>query len=728
MEMMSEREELSFKIDNKTIIRLLGNQNFSNKNTAILELIKNAYDASANNLEIIFDKDKITFIDDGEGMSEETIRHYWMVVGKSSKSEQYAVENHGKSRILTGSMGVGRFALSRLGDEVVVYSKKKKFPSVEWSTDWNNNFLDSPVQDAGQRTKITISKLKDSWNKDDFEKLTTYLSKVCRQNDMNITVCYHKSNEEIVKTIKNYYPEPELGINCLEIIYIRYNSENMVLTCEIKSDEFKEEAQDLCTLNIHQYNPKIEIFNEMLKEYKGRETELEKYLHGIGDFEATLCFAMNPTSRDVERFLYKYPDFKKNHEGVVLYRNAFSINSVDGSTDWLEFGKRSRSSPAAATHATGKWRVRENQIFGWINIDRNANKNIKELANRQDIEKDDFFILFKNIIILGISEFERYRQGLIRQINKKNENLESATVKNQSLLDNFIENKINLKTLSNEDSDKIVATIRAIKANNEDYIQKIKDMEKAHGYETRLLNLLATIGMKAASIGHELGNCRNRIEGASYLIENVLKKEKMWDTLCEDRLRHIFSTDVPGMLQALRNDVKPIIKFAETMSRNIKKSSFESEQNPIKPSLCEVVKQWKSDYDYVEIVLDCNEDLSFYHSYDVIKTIFDNLILNSIQQAEFSRNVLIKIKCVLEDDAIIFDYSDNGPGLPQVYRMNPLRILEPHETSRKDGHGLGMWIVNTTIRATGGKIQSIYPGNGFKIEFRLGSNYDNRTY
>lgn len=725
---MGEREELSFKIDSKTIIRLLGNQNFSNKNTAILELIKNAYDASANNLEIIFDKDKITFIDDGEGMSEETIRKYWMVVGISPKIEQYAVENKGKLRILTGSMGVGRFALSRLGDEVVVYSKKKEFPSVEWSTDWNNNFLDSPVQDAGQGTKIIISKLRDSWSKNDFEKLIAYLNKVCKQNDMNITVCYYIKNEKIVKTIENYYPEPKLGINCLEIIYLKYSSKNMILTCEIKSDEFKEEAQDLCTSNIHQYNSEIKIFNEMSKEYEGRETELEKYLHGIGDFEATLCFAMNPTSRDVERFLYKYPDFEKEHESVVLYRNAFSINSVDGSTDWLEFGKRSRSSPAAATHKTGKWRVRENQIFGWVNIDRIANKNIKELANRQDIEKDDFFILFKNVIILGISEFERYRQDLIRQINKKNENPESATVKNQSLLDKVIENKINLKTLSSEDSNKIVATIREIKANNEDCIQKIKDMEKAHGYETRLLNMLATIGMKAASIGHELGNRRNNIEGVCIFIEKVLKKEKMWDTLCENRLARISSTNVPGMLQTLKNDVRPIISFAETMSQNIRKSSFKPKQGLLRHDLYEVVKKWESDYDYIGIVLDCNEDLSFYHSYDVIKTIFDNLILNSIQQAESNRDVSIKIKCVLKNDAIEFDYSDNGPGLPQVYRMNPFRILEPHETSREDGHGLGMWIVDTTIRATGGSIQSIYSEDGFKIEFRLGSNYDSRTY
>ena len=43
-----------------------------------------------------------------------------------------------------------------------------------------------------------------------------------------------------------------------------------------------------------------------------------------------------------------------------------------------------------------------------------------------------------------------------------------------------------------------------------------------------------------------------------------------------------------------------------------------------------------------------------------------------------------------------------------------------HETSRKKGHGIGMWIVNNTIANTGGKILKIEGLNGFKIEFMLG--------
>ena len=49
-----------------------------------------------------------------------------------------------------------------------------------------------------------------------------------------------------------------------------------------------------------------------------------------------------------------------------------------------------------------------------------------------------------------------------------------------------------------------------------------------------------------------------------------------------------------------------------------------------------------------------------------------------------------------------------------------MSILEVHETSREDGHGLGMWIVNNTVIDTGGEISKIYNNKGFNIEFYLG--------
>lgn len=65
-------------------------------------------------------------------------------------------------------------------------------------------------------------------------------------------------------------------------------------------------------------------------------------------------------------------------------------------------------------------------------------------------------------------------------------------------------------------------------------------------------------------------------------------------------------------------------------------------------------------------------------------------------------------------------YQDNGVGLPSKYIENPLRILEPHETSRENGHGLGMWIINNTLEMTKGCVKEIKNNKGFFIKFEIG--------
>ena len=45
-------EKLKYTIEDSTIAELLGVQNFTNKESAILELVKNAYDAQSKNVSI----------------------------------------------------------------------------------------------------------------------------------------------------------------------------------------------------------------------------------------------------------------------------------------------------------------------------------------------------------------------------------------------------------------------------------------------------------------------------------------------------------------------------------------------------------------------------------------------------------------------------------------------------------------------------------------------------
>ena len=60
------------------------------------------------------------------------------------------------------------------------------------------------------------------------------------------------------------------------------------------------------------------------------------------------------------------------------------------------------------------------------------------------------------------------------------------------------------------------------------------------------------------------------------------------------------------------------------------------------------------------------------------------------------------------------------------YENNPMKILEVHETTRTNGHGLGMWIVNNTVVMSGGEITEIKGDKGFEISLSIGGKYAGR--
>ena len=86
-------EELKYVIEDSTIAELLGVQNFSTDEAAILELVKNAYDANALSLQITFQDDELRFKDNGIGMNADDIKEHWMHIGKSSKDYEIVAIN-----------------------------------------------------------------------------------------------------------------------------------------------------------------------------------------------------------------------------------------------------------------------------------------------------------------------------------------------------------------------------------------------------------------------------------------------------------------------------------------------------------------------------------------------------------------------------------------------------------------------------------------------------------
>ena len=88
-------EYLQYVIEDNTIAYLLGVNNFTNDEAAILELVKNSYDARALHVDIMFSGDRLVISDNGQGMDENDIRREWMHVGKRDKEyEIFDANNH----------------------------------------------------------------------------------------------------------------------------------------------------------------------------------------------------------------------------------------------------------------------------------------------------------------------------------------------------------------------------------------------------------------------------------------------------------------------------------------------------------------------------------------------------------------------------------------------------------------------------------------------------------
>lgn len=710
-------EKLEYIIENSTIAKVLGEQNFTNEESAILELVKNAYDAQSLNVIIIISKGRIIIEDNGIGMNRQKILEAWMHVGESDK--EYIAGEGEASRVLAGSKGVGRFAIARLGAKASVYSKMKGQKAVLWKTDWNSNTLET-YEDIGVKgTKIVIEDLRDNWTESRVQNLCSFLSRTYNDDRMKIQVEYKEARRDVTR----YFGKIQLGVNCVSVIRLYYLSNSQTLVCDIESDEFKDDAEALCPY-INLKGQKIEINMTDELEYMkddlsegATDEEWKDLLIKVGNFSAELYFSLT-SAVDAERFHYKHKILNERYDsGVILYRNAFSISSYEGKKDWLEFGKRSIISPAAATHPTGTWRVRENQISGKVIIDKRENSELSDLMNRQGLVENDIYKLFIEIILSGINCFERYRQSIIRCIVKKSEEKVGNSFK---VIDSVINNPKKLTTLSSEEKFFFLDELKEMKKENKESKKQIDETEQRYGYDIRLLNLLATSGLKANSIAHEMYNDRNSIDAnVEYIIE-ALKRYELWEVVNEGENRKYMHRDIPALLQKNRRINRKIITFMDVMLSESEKEQFLPENINVFELFQDIKEVWEKDYSWINIQLFIEEGMEYRSAKDIFRVIFDNLILNSIQQND-SENILeICIYAEKKGKYISMTYLDKGKGLIPKYKFDPMRILEVHETSRKKGHGIGMWIVNNTITNTGGEIQKIEGINGFKIEFVIG--------
>lgn len=140
-----------FKVDARAMLTL-GRESIKDHTTAVLELVKNSYDAEASIVEIqIYTKGSSTdhfirIVDDGHGMNEQDVEKNWLRLGYSAKRDEKVSAIKRRRRV--GEKGIGRISADRLGEELKLKSQKLNFDSIGLKVDWND--FDRPGTDLGE--------------------------------------------------------------------------------------------------------------------------------------------------------------------------------------------------------------------------------------------------------------------------------------------------------------------------------------------------------------------------------------------------------------------------------------------------------------------------------------------------------------------------------------------------------------------------------------------------
>lgn len=202
---LNHPETLHFKVSSG-LKRVLGRELITNDEVALFELVKNSFDANANNVYIYFNDKHIIVADDGDGMTYDDIKDKWLFVAYSAKRDENIPtdyrDNVGVNQYYAGSKGIGRFSSDRLGKKLQLQTRSKNdinsfvnYLNIDWSgfekNDLNpfdkvnvefsssQNFsLPREIPLFTNGTVIIVSEIEKKWERSDIIKLRSGLAKL----------------------------------------------------------------------------------------------------------------------------------------------------------------------------------------------------------------------------------------------------------------------------------------------------------------------------------------------------------------------------------------------------------------------------------------------------------------------------------------------------------------------------------------------------------------------
>ena len=189
-------EQIPFQIHPR-VFSALGADLVRNDVVAVIELVKNSYDALATTVDVRFGVDEengryLDIVDNGTGMDRTTLETAWCVVATPYRREHPLGRKGRKTRRAAGDKGLGRLSAARLGRRLTMLTKADSEPSwlirVDWPSLAEASDLEScfatfsafqgelPFEDTG--TRVRILDLTSDWDDEQVSDLTDNLSRL----------------------------------------------------------------------------------------------------------------------------------------------------------------------------------------------------------------------------------------------------------------------------------------------------------------------------------------------------------------------------------------------------------------------------------------------------------------------------------------------------------------------------------------------------------------------
>ena len=668
----------------------LGDQLITDEIAAVFELIKNSYDADASEVQVIMrkgsdrEKGEIRNIDNGNGMTRETLLKGWLELGTALKARKPGGgirRSEFKKRPYLGEKGLGRLSVHKLGSRTEIVTRRANSDvesglTIDWDAFVNaDDYLqDIPVE--WQETKpavfsgteepkfkkgtcITITGLGRSWTREMMERLVmsvnSMVSPLSRVRDFNPKIVIEDPIAPAVEKVD---------------ILDRLKKVPYVFEVDIDRRGKASGTYEFTRRDFTNLNRKVPVEIDLRKgERFAEKREPSCGLFGIRFYSWELA---RGDKKELFGDSATYEQLIRPNTGVRVFRDGFRVLPYGNeNNDWLEMDARRVGQFEA--------RISRNLMIGIIEITSKSNPMLVDKSDREGLIDNDAFQDFKTLILSALAEFEAERlsdRSKLKAEQGRKETVESKFTQTLNRLGRLLDDpkKVALQPEVKHEIRRLVLDSRVA------FEDALREREEP-------LLTAASIGLTYMVPTHEI---RRDLQEVNRKLRSMVEVQK--DKVIERNLRELL--DLVREAQDLVSGVASIMQQGE-------EEEDLALSKPAKAALS--LLSYKMQRNNVKSSLDVQKSVTIRGNERQIVVSLVNMLDNSIYwlgtKKQEEKLVRVVVGEYAGDPAVIV--SDNGPGVQDEIEL----ITMPFFTRKPRGMGLGLFICDRMTRMQGGTMK-----------------------